>query len=183
MWRVVCALIAGAVPGDPVSQGHQLAAEAVTAKAKLRKSLRGDRQQFLLVNVFEEDCFNPGRDEVQYDQFKTFAQTSEVPRLWDEETMRSTYAYSLANKKQYFMSCGQFNNVMHMLMHALAVARALNRTLVLPGFYFRKGTKLQALIWSCWRANIQLSQVCVERASTRLKKCGFQQGTFLTGPV
>ena len=126
--------------------GVEAADRAARAAAKLRSSLRSsDSKRFLLVNVFEEQCFNPGKDEVNYDQFRSFAHTSETPRLWDEQTMRSTYEYSLAPKKQRFKSCGQFNNVLHLLQHALAVARALNRTLVLPGFYFRKGILMLCL--------------------------------------
>ena len=34
-----------------------------------------------------------------------------------------------------------FNNVLQLLLHSLGVARALDRTLILPGFYFRKGLR------------------------------------------
>jgi hypothetical protein len=109
--------------------------------ADARKSLRGSGERYLLANPFEEECFNPGKDEVPFSQFQLFAQTSEVPRLWDDEDMRDSYEFSLGGSKQRFKSCGQFNNVLQLLLHALAVARALERTLILPGFYFRKGLR------------------------------------------
>ena len=89
----------------------------------------------------EEECFNPGKDEVPFSQFQLFAQTSEVPRLWDDDDMRDSYEYSLGGTKQRFKSCGQFNNVLQLLLHSLTVARTLDRTLILPGFYFRKGLR------------------------------------------
>jgi hypothetical protein len=59
---------------------------------------------------------------------------------WNECRVRcaARYDYSLGPAKQQFKSCGQFNNVLQQLLHALAVARQLQRTLVLPGFYFRR---------------------------------------------
>ena len=103
--------------------------------------MRGTAARYLLSNPFEEECFNPGKDEVPFDQFTQFARTSEVPKLWDEDAMRDSYTYSLGEGKQRFKSCGQFNNVLQLLLHSLSVARALDRTLVLPGFYFRKGLR------------------------------------------
>jgi hypothetical protein len=115
-----------AVWPPPLKSDDSPSAKAALADAKLRSSLRS-REQFLLVNLFEEGCFNPGRDEVSFEQFKHFARTSETPRQWDEQTMQTAYEKSLSGSKQSFKSCGQFNNVLHMLMHALAVSRTLHR--------------------------------------------------------
>ena len=46
------------------------------------------------------------------------------------------------NERQQYFSCGQFNNVLASLLHALALSRILCRTLVLPGFYIRFGHRL-----------------------------------------
>jgi hypothetical protein len=80
--------------------------------ARLRTSLRGSTEQFLLVNMFEESCFNPGKDEVGYEQFKAFAQTSETPHLWDERGMRSAFEFSLADRRQ-----GKYAPLPHGSMH------------------------------------------------------------------
>ena len=122
------------------------AKRSASATADARASLRsggsvGRKERYLLANPFEEDCFNPGKEEVAYKQFEAFARTTEVPRLWDRDAMRDSYEYSLGQTKQRFKSCGQFNNVLQLLLHTLAVGRTLNRTVVLPGFYFRKGLR------------------------------------------
>jgi hypothetical protein len=45
-------------------------------------------------------------------------------------------------QRQQYFSCGQFNNVLASLIHALALSRLLCRTLVLPGFFVRFGARL-----------------------------------------
>eukprot|EP00908_Phaeocystis_cordata_P025688 Transcript_816.p2 GENE.Transcript_816~~Transcript_816.p2 ORF type:complete len:574 (-),score=244.22 Transcript_816:55-1776(-) len=45
-------------------------------------------------------------------------------------------------KRQLYYSCGQFNNVLASLLHALALSRMLCRTLLLPGFFIRYGARL-----------------------------------------
>jgi len=47
-----------------------------------------------------------------------------------------------ANVRQDYFSCGQFNNVLASLLHALALSRMLCRTLVLPGFFVRFGARM-----------------------------------------
>ena len=44
--------------------------------------------------------------------------------------------------RQEYFSCGQFNNVLASLIHALALSRILCRTLILPGFFIRFGARL-----------------------------------------
>ena len=44
--------------------------------------------------------------------------------------------------RQEYHSCGQFNNVLASLLHALALSRLLCRTLLLPGFFVRFGARL-----------------------------------------
>ena len=46
------------------------------------------------------------------------------------------------NVRQQYHSCGQFNNVLASLLQALALSRLLCRTLILPGFFVRFGTRL-----------------------------------------
>ena len=46
--------------------------------------------------------------------------------------------------RQTYFSCGQFNNVLASLMHALVLSRLLCRTLVLPGFFIRFGAHCTA---------------------------------------
>ena len=47
-----------------------------------------------------------------------------------------------SNVRQDYHSCGQFNNVLASLLEALALSRLLCRTLILPGFFIRFGTRL-----------------------------------------
>ena len=47
-----------------------------------------------------------------------------------------------AKTRQAYHSCGQFNNVLASLLHALALSEVLCRTLILPGFYIRFGRRL-----------------------------------------
>ena len=84
-------------------------------------------RRFLLVNLFEDGCFNPGRDEVAFDQFVAMARTSESPRyVWDEDTFRSSYESSLGPHRQHFKSCGMpcYLLSVHMLMAAMRDPRA-----------------------------------------------------------
>ena len=41
-----------------------------------------------------------------------------------------------------YHSCGQFSNVLHATLHALALSKLLCRTLILPGFFVRRGRRL-----------------------------------------
>ena len=47
-----------------------------------------------------------------------------------------------AGARQTYHSCGQYNNVLASLLHALALSRLLCRTLILPGFFVRRGARL-----------------------------------------
>ena len=47
-----------------------------------------------------------------------------------------------AKTRQAYHSCGQFNNILASLLHALALSRLTCRTLVLPGFFVRLGARL-----------------------------------------
>ena len=47
-----------------------------------------------------------------------------------------------SKQRQNYHSCGQYNNVLASLLHALALSRMLCRTLVLPGFFVRFGSRL-----------------------------------------
>ena len=62
-----------------------------------------------------------------------------LPNLFEEGCFHDDL---LAKTRHNYHSCGQFNNVLASLLHALALSRLLCRTLLLPGFFVRYGARL-----------------------------------------